>query len=350
MPGKLTYRELEQRVKSLEKEVSNLRLCQDALMETEQQYRVILETVPDSITVTTLEEGRYLQVNKAFCDLSGYSREEVLGRTVFDLNLFLNRSDRQQIVDILKQTGAIDRLEVQYRQKDGNLFETIFSARSIRFRDQDCLLAVVTDITDLKKYNQQIQSSEQHFKDLAELLPAVVFEMDTEGYFTYINQRGFYQCQFTEDEFEKGINILDLVTPEDREKGFNLIQNSFSDDNTDLSVLQLKRKDGTSFPVASRSRVIEYHDRPVGLRGFFIDISSMKKEEVKKGLQMDHFKEVVFRQKGTITACMRCKRINDETGSWVTFSTYIQEHSPSTLIRSMCPECSRTGYPKYYKT
>jgi PAS domain S-box-containing protein len=71
-------------------DITDRRLAEEALRESEERARLIFNTVPDSITITRVEDGRYMQVNDYFCQLTGYAREETIGRTVGDLNVFVN--------------------------------------------------------------------------------------------------------------------------------------------------------------------------------------------------------------------------------------------------------------------
>ena len=79
------------------------RLSEVALRESEERYRVTFESIPDSITITRVEDGRYFYVNDGFCHMTGYSKEEAVGKTPFDLNLLVNSFDRDEFIRILKR-------------------------------------------------------------------------------------------------------------------------------------------------------------------------------------------------------------------------------------------------------
>jgi len=129
--------------------------AESELAASEERYRRTLEAAPDSITLSSLKDGRFIQVNEAFCRMTGYSPEEALGRTVLDLNLFVNPTDREHLVQILQETGEVNGFEIQYRRKDGTVIDTLFSGRLIRFDEEDCLIAVVSNITDLKRGQEE---------------------------------------------------------------------------------------------------------------------------------------------------------------------------------------------------
>jgi len=125
------------------------------LAASEERYRRVLEAAPDAISLSTLKDGRFIQVNGAFCRMIGYSLEEVLGRSVTDLHISVNPAAREHFVRILKDKGEVNGFEIPYRRKDGTVIDTLFSARLIRFDEEDCLIAVVSDITDLKRAQEE---------------------------------------------------------------------------------------------------------------------------------------------------------------------------------------------------
>jgi len=125
------------------------------LAASEERYRRTLEAAPDAITLTTLKEGRYLQVNEAFSKMTGFSVEEAVGRTVVELDVFVNPADRDTLLKELRVKGEVNGLEIRYKRKDRTLFDTLLSARRIRFGEEDCLIAVTSDITALKEAQRE---------------------------------------------------------------------------------------------------------------------------------------------------------------------------------------------------
>ncbi|UCF85989.1 MAG: PAS domain S-box protein [Desulfobacteraceae bacterium] len=151
------------------RDITERKRAEEALRESEERYRSILETAPHSITITRVKDGRCLQVNEGFCQMRGYSREEVLGRTPFELNLYVNQEDREGIIKILKETGEVNGFEVQYQKRDGTAIDTLLSARPLEYENEDCLIAVVTDVTELKGAQQALRKRLAYEKMLADI-------------------------------------------------------------------------------------------------------------------------------------------------------------------------------------
>ena len=151
------------------RDISQRRQAEEALRESEERYRSILETAPHSIAITRVKDGRYLQVNEGFCQMRGYSQEEVLGRTPFELNLYVNPEDRERIIKILKEKGEVNGFEVQYQKRDGTAIDTLVSARPLEYENEDCLIAVVTDITELKQAEEDLKKRLAYEKMLTDI-------------------------------------------------------------------------------------------------------------------------------------------------------------------------------------
>jgi len=134
------------------------------LSASEERYRKTFEIAPYSISISRREDGRFLQVNEAFTRLSGYSRDEAVGRSIQELQLLPDPEERQRFLDIMKEGGGISDFEIQYRAKDGRILDTLLSARPLVYEGEDCLLAVVTDVTERKRAEAEKERLEQQLR------------------------------------------------------------------------------------------------------------------------------------------------------------------------------------------
>jgi PAS domain S-box-containing protein len=112
---------------------------------SEEKFQSIFRSSPIPFSITTLAEGRYLDVNKAFERRYGYSREEVLERTVFDLMIWEDPAERARLVTSIQQGVPIRNVVTRVRTKTGDLKITTYSAESIQLDGQACLLIVSED-------------------------------------------------------------------------------------------------------------------------------------------------------------------------------------------------------------
>ena len=142
------------------RDISKRRLAEDALRETEARFRLAFDTSPDAVNINRLTDGLYVDINQGFTALTGYTRQDVLGRTSLDLNIWHDPADRQELVRSLQATGQCDNLEAQFRRKDGSLTTALMSARVITLQGVPHILSITRDITERKRAEEQLRRYE----------------------------------------------------------------------------------------------------------------------------------------------------------------------------------------------
>jgi PAS domain S-box-containing protein len=137
------------------------------------------------------------------------------------------------------------------------------------------------DITEKKIAMDALHDSEMKFRDMADLLPQVIFEADLFGNLTYVNKQAYKICGYDLDDNMIGINTIDLYIPEDRIRAIENVNLSASGQPHGSNVYTMMRKDGTTFPVLVYSTPIMKQNKPIGLRGLIVDITEQKQSEIK---------------------------------------------------------------------
>jgi PAS domain S-box-containing protein len=138
--------ELEKRLADLQKAEQALGQSEAGRRVSEEKFQKIFHSSPVAFSITTLEEGCFLEVNAAFEARYGYSRQEVLGRTVHQLRIWDDPADRRLLVTQLQRGGPIRNVITLLRAKSGEIKLTAYSADRIEFDGQRCILAVSEDV------------------------------------------------------------------------------------------------------------------------------------------------------------------------------------------------------------
>jgi PAS domain S-box-containing protein len=150
-----TNEELEQRVVE---RTAALRLSED-------KFASAFRSSPDPIILSTLTEGRLIEVNDSFLQLGNYTLEEVIGYTAAELNIWVNLEDRTRIIQMLRETGVVRNQESNFRTKLGEIKTVLLSAELMHFRGEEYVLFLTKDITERK----QTEAAMQQAKEAAEV-------------------------------------------------------------------------------------------------------------------------------------------------------------------------------------
>jgi len=150
----------------------NKRLTSNILQE-ERKLSVVYHSVPYAITITHKTDGQFVDANEGLLRVLGYKREEVMGKSTFDLNLWENISDRDQLIHDLNQYNKLDEQEFRFRKKSGEFIDGQLSCIGVTVNDEDCILSVINDITFRKKAEKEIKNSR-------EVLKKIVLNLQTE--------------------------------------------------------------------------------------------------------------------------------------------------------------------------
>jgi PAS domain S-box-containing protein len=142
--------ELEHRLADLEITKQALRKAEKDRTLSEERFTKVFRSSPIAFSITTIEEGRILDVNDAFERRYGYSRQDVLDRTVFEIGIWDDPTERQRMLVELREHGVRNRI-TRFRRSTGEPIETIYSAETIELDGRECLLAVSEDVPSQTK-------------------------------------------------------------------------------------------------------------------------------------------------------------------------------------------------------
>lgn len=129
-----------------------------SLIESEEKYKTAFYTSPDSVTISRIN-GEYADVNDGFIRLTGYSREDVIGKIATEIKIWNIPEDREKLTQALKKYGHIENLRSDFRCKDGSIKTALLSAKIVKFHGKDMILSITKDITDYVKLQEQLSHS-----------------------------------------------------------------------------------------------------------------------------------------------------------------------------------------------
>ncbi len=306
----------------------HLRQMTKELLSQNRHWEAILDSMREGVLETF--EDRIVYANSAALSLFGISLEDLLA--AYPPDLFDNIVRLQ--VEKLMKSSADESFEIS-NSKAIKINHKLVTLKKLPVRGESSTsIIMITDVTErlkaedelqkahdelelrveqrtaelvqanekLKRKIQEheqaleaLQESKERFRELAELLPETIFEMGINGNLTFANRKAFDHFGYTQQDLDQGVKGHELFHPDDRSRAMKNAKKIMSGENIGLNEYTALKKDKSTFPALIHSSAICRDEKPVGLRGFIIDITETKRLESQ--LQHAHKMEAV----GTLT-------------------------------------------------
>ena len=144
-------------------DVTPRKAAEEALKSSEERFSKAFRQSPLALTLTSARDHRYLDVNETFEQITGWRRDEVIGHTPLELQLWVNPAERYEFVRLLSEKGSVRNTEVRFRCKNGTQRFGLGAGELIEIEGEPCILSVIADITDRKEAEDALRQSEEQF-------------------------------------------------------------------------------------------------------------------------------------------------------------------------------------------
>jgi len=184
--------------------VSDWKRAEQEKRVSEEMFSKAFQSSPDAMTISTLHDGRYLEVNEGYLHLFGWRREEVIGKTTTELGIWPDPSEREILKRRLLDEGRVRQMELHLRVKSGRVRTFQVSADVIELNGRACMLAVSDDVTDWKEAQEALRFSEARFRTLVQSLDVGVALFSADGRLQFANPAALRMARVSfEDAFGK---------------------------------------------------------------------------------------------------------------------------------------------------
>ena len=144
-------------------------------------------SIPNQYKLTGLSDDKFLEINQGFTNLTGYTNEDVIGRTSSEINIWENPEERNRFLNEMQTTGNVSNFEATFRMKDNRLRVGLISAGLIEVNGEKCILAVTREISDHARSLISLRESEEKFRFIAERSTDIISLLDVGGAYIYVS-------------------------------------------------------------------------------------------------------------------------------------------------------------------
>jgi PAS domain S-box-containing protein len=212
----LSMSSLHQALRRARDELAERKRAEQAMRATEARFSKAFNASPNPMTITTIAEGRLIEVNETFLKTSNLSREKIIGRTIAELNLYVNAADRINLLETLQRQGNVRNFETSYQIPDGEERVSLVAADLIELDGEQCILASILDITERKQAEEALRRSEERYRLIVENQTEFIVKWLPDGRRTFVNESYCRYFGLSEEDC-LGSSFMPLVAPEFRD-------------------------------------------------------------------------------------------------------------------------------------
>ena len=265
-------------------DVSERKRMEEALKASEEKFAKSFQSSPDAITISSVETGKFIDVNDGFCRMSGYSSAEALGRSAEELNIWEDMDQRREMIASLERHGKVRDFETILKRKNGEPLNCLLSLESVEIGGQRYMIVITWDVTERKRIEQELRLSEERYRLFSSVISDYTFSngQNETGEIVLTWVAGAFEqiSGYTFDEFNARGCWVSTVHPDDLEQDAHDMEKLRNNQRV-ISELRTIHKDGTIRWVKSYAHPVwdEEKNRLVGIYGAVQDITDRKRIE-----------------------------------------------------------------------
>jgi PAS domain S-box-containing protein len=254
--------------------------------EALQKFTSLFMNNPAPMAISSLSDHKFTDVNTSFLSKTGYSRQEVIGKTAEELNLFVDADRQNQVASLLRMFGFIKDVELEVRCKDGSVITGLFHGEIIENQGEKFFLTVMVDITEQNALHKLTSKQKLYLENIIVGTHVGTWEWNIKTGVTHLNERWAGIIGYTKEELgptDIG-SWVKYTHPDDLAKSNELLKYHFEGKAEFYECeCRMKHKNGDWIWVLDRGKVIVWDDlgNPEVMYGTHLDISEKKKAEQK---------------------------------------------------------------------
>ena len=267
------------------------REAEEALQSAEAKYTTFYQTLPDPAGITRIADGRYIDVNPAFCELLGFRREEVLGRTSSELQIWANEHERKRLLETYQREGKVDRLPLVAQSK-GVQVPGLMSARSVLVNGENCFVFVFHDMTEAQRTSDELRALYHQLQQAGRLARLGAWEDERGRGLVYWSDVCFDIHGLSPNQPPPSDYIDRHVAPQYREALREKFRQSIRSRTEWSMEMEVYHADGHLLWVRASGEPVIENGRVVKVRGVMQDIDEAKRADQRLRQSEERFSRI----------------------------------------------------------
>ena len=282
------------------RDITAAKQTEAALQRSEEKFSKLFDANPIWSELVTLDDGRFIEVNQAFLDVTGFRREEVIGATSAELALWPEDVDRADIVTYFDHNHRLDAFPCRFSMRDGQTRHFLWSAEAVMLEERRCLISSLLDVTIQHRMQQALLESEERYRSLYNNIPVGLFRTTPQGHILSANPALVNLFGYDSEKSFLAQSPSNLYArPDVRQR---MIEGLDSEGATSWEAVEFRREDGSTFWATLNATKITDHDGQfLYLDGVIQEVTervlaerALRASESKYRLLVDHAHDGIF--------------------------------------------------------
>ena len=295
-------------------DVTEQKNLKETIRQSDDRFRKAFLSSPIATCITTLEGGVFLDANEAYLRLSGFQRDQIVGRSAIELGLFDEQTRAKWIEEFLDAGQSLRRQNSPFVTVDKSKLETLAFYEGIEIGGTKAILSMFYDITSQRRAEQALQHSEERYRALVEHIPAIVYLDDAEGEQNtiYISPQVETITGFTPEEWRSDPIFWEQhIHPDDHERVIKKDSQTNQSGESFSEEYRFQTRDGRWIWIQEESHLIrDTQGNPLFWQGFLLDVTGKREAQEALG-------EVARAYRGLFDSVSDAIYIQDQTGRFL---------------------------------
>lgn len=263
-------------------DITEHKASEEHLIALENKFSAAFQINPDPLAITDIASGKIIDINRSYEEVTSFSRDELIGRSAKELNLWVNPEERDRILRLLENGEEVRDQAVKFRKKNGDIRDVLFSARFITFADQCYLLSQAHDITERNQAEEALKERERKYREIVENTRDIIYSHSPDGTITFISPNISALGYIPEDVL--GHKVLEFVHAEDIASVSHDFEKTLQEGGSFSTIFRLLKKDGSFIYVEEIGKPTWVDGKIIRVTGIIRDITDHRfmEEELAK--------------------------------------------------------------------